>query len=76
MSNTGKRLIEVFSTQVEEDQSQAIIRGWEYLPKESDVTRRYSARLGASSATWGGPRKITATMDMDTHPFFRITNVT
>ena len=46
MPGMPKRLIEVVSTQAGDNPSQAIVRGWEYPPKESDVVRRYSTRQG------------------------------
>ena len=78
MPGMQRRLIEVDSTQVGNSPSQAIIRGWEYLPKESDVPkrpRRYSARLGSSGVTCGGPRGIAATLNADSYPLFRVANV-
>ena len=75
MPNMKKRLIGVVSAQVGDDPSQAIIRGWEYLPKESEVTGRYSALLGASGLTRGNPREITTTLNGNSHPFFRVANV-
>ena len=76
MPNMEKRPIEVVSAQAGEDPAQAIVREWECLPEEKDEARKRSKRLGTTGVVWGHPRKITAALNGDARPFFRVENVT